>query len=305
MVTPTRTGRLQRDRVALTWVSAALPVAPFLRYTSFVRILLVNDDGILAPGLAALRAAVADLGEVTVVAPDSPQSAAGRSITLGAPIPCQRVHVGGEFWGIGVAGRPADCVKLAVRELMDHRPDLVLSGINAGANVGVNIFYSGTVAAAAEGALLGIPSLAFSLAGGGEMDFDRAAVLCRWVLDGLLAGRMSGGQLVNVNIPSLTGRPIAGVKIAPQSTAAITESYRRQDGPRGSLAFQLTDAYEHGPQEGLTDVAALGEGCITITPLQSDLTDYRRLAELQQVAWSKPPSHARAKKTPRRRRKSK
>lgn len=250
-----------------------------------MRILLTNDDGILAPGLAALREAVTDLGEVLVVAPDSPQSAAGRSITLHSPMVCQEVTVDGRFWGIGVGGRPADCVKLAIRELVGPRPDLLLSGINAGANVGVNIFYSGTVAAAAEGALMGIPSVAFSLETGGQLDFRHAARLCRQMLDGLLAGVLRPGELVNVNIPLLTpGRPV-GVKVVPQSAAAITENYTRTQGPDGQSVFRLQEHFEHGREEQENDVAALEEGYITVTPLKSDLTDRSRLGQLQAAKW--------------------
>jgi len=250
-----------------------------------MRVLLSNDDGILAPGLAALREAVEDLGAVTVVAPDGPQSAAGRSITLDAPVVCRRVHVDGGFWGIGVAGRPADCVKLAVRELMEDPPELVLAGINAGANVGVNVFYSGTVAAAAEGALLGIPAVAFSLAGGGEMDFRRAGRLCRWVLDALRREGMRPGELFNVNIPALSREVPRGVRVVPQSTAAIDESWRRQRDEQGRMLFRLEDFYEHGPQDGETDVVALAQGYVTITPLQADLTDHARLEELTRRTW--------------------
>ena len=253
-----------------------------------MRMLLVNDDGILAAGLAGLRDAVEDLGAATVVAPDSPQSAAGRSITLHAPISCRRVHVDGAFWGIGVAGSPADCVKLAVRKLMDSPPELVLAGINAGANVGVNVFYSGTVAAAAEGALFGIPSVAFSL-GGGEMDFRRAGRLCRWVLDGLLAKPLRAGELVNVNIPALGEARPRGVKVVPQSDAAITEQYVQVDDEEDPLTFRLTDYYEHGPQETETDVTALAGGFITITPLRCDLTDRDLLAELDARRWRNMP----------------
>jgi 5'-nucleotidase len=184
---------------------------------------------------------------------------------------------------MGVAGRPADCVKLAVRMLMDHRPDLVLAGINAGANVGVNVYYSGTVAAAAEGALLGIPSVAFSLSGGGEMDFDRAGALCRGVLERLLKLPMEAGELVNVNIPALGEGVPRGIKVVPQSTAAISESYTRQE-QEGKLIFQLTDEYEHGPQHAESDVTALGDGYITVTPLQSDMTNRTRLAQLGGLA---------------------
>ena len=242
-----------------------------------MRILLVNDDGILAPGISALRSAVADMGEVTVVAPETPQSAAGRSLTLHGPIACNHVHVDGKFYGISVAGRPVDCVKLAIRELMDARPDLVLAGINAGANVGINVFYSGTVAAAAEGALFGIPSVAFSLAGAGEMDFHRAGRLCREVLTGLLKTPIAPGELINVNIPALSQTTPHGVKVVPQGTTAISEKYLRKTDADGRMIFQLTDHFEHGPQEIETDVTALADGFITITPLMSDMTDHGRI----------------------------
>jgi len=257
-----------------------------------MRILLVNDDGIFAAGLAALWEAVSDLGEVTVVAPESPQSAAGRSITLHGPVHCQRVQVEGAFCGVGVAGRPADCVKLAVRELMEARPELVLAGINAGANVGINVFYSGTVAAAAEGALFGIPSVAFSLDAGRDApraDFQRAGRLCRWVLDGLIARPMPTGDLINVNVPALAGGGPRGVKVVPQSTSAISENYVRENGADGRISFQLTDEFDHGPQEGETDVTALAEGFITITPLHCDLTDRFRLAQVGRHHWKDMP----------------
>jgi 5'-nucleotidase len=257
-----------------------------------MRILLVNDDGILAAGLAALRQAVEDLGETVVVAPDSPQSASGRAITLHEPIRCRQVQVDGAFWGYGVAGRPADCVKLAVRQLMPAPPDLVLAGINAGANVGVNVFYSGTVQAAAEGALLGIPSVAFSLTrspGEPMAVYRRAARYCRWILQGLLAGPLRASNLISVNIPQLDPSGPRGVKVVPQSTAAISESYQREDGSEGEMLFRLTEHYEHGPQEAETDVTALADGFITVTPLHSDLTDRPGLSDLAARQWGNLP----------------
>jgi len=254
-----------------------------------MRILLTNDDGIFAPGLSALREAVADMGEVTVVAPDSPQSAVGRAITLGGPVVCEHVHVDDKYWGFAVGGRPADCVKIAIHELTDPPPGLVLSGINAGSNVGVNVFYSGTVSAAAEGALFGIPSVAFSMTVSDEMDFGRAGRLCRWVLDGLLSGGLAGGQLVTVNLPALSAEAPCGIKVVPQSTAAITEEYQRTTQPDGKELFELSDFYEHGPQDGETDVTALAEGYITVTPLHADLTDYGQLSQLQQCHWPDTP----------------
>ncbi len=255
-----------------------------------MRILLVNDDGIRAPGLLALHQAVSDLGEVTVVAPDSPQSAAGRSITLDVPVLCEEVRIAGCCSGIAVSGRPADCVKLAVRELMDTPPELVLAGINAGANVGVNVFYSGTVAAAAEGALFGIASVAFSLDDPREQDYARAGRLARWVLDGLLSARLDAGELVNVNIPALRRGEPRGVKVVAQGTAAITETYRRGRDEGGRLMFTLAEHYEHHRQDGETDVTVLADGYITVTPLHSDLTDLVHLRRLQGRRWGRAPA---------------
>jgi 5'-nucleotidase len=260
-----------------------------------VRILLSNDDGVLAPGLAALRRAVADLGEVVVVAPGDPQSAAGHAITLRRPLTVQPVGLGRgaeAFTALSIDGRPADCVRLAVRKLLAGPADLVLSGINAGANVGINVFYSGTVAAAAEGAMLHLPAVAFSAAlGGQEVDFDRVGRLCRWVLDRLRDWGLEPGHLVNVNVPVLgAGRP-RGVRVVPQSTAGVEDSYHRHDHPEGLEAYRLGDSFNFAPSGELVDAACLEEGYITITPLKVDMTDHERLADLTEAgkSWPAPP----------------
>jgi 5'-nucleotidase len=258
-----------------------------------VRILLSNDDGILAPGLAALRAAVADVGEIHVVAPDSPQSAAGHAITLQAPLTVQKVHVEGGaqggFLALSVDGRPADCVRLAIRKLLARPPDLVLAGINAGCNVGINVFYSGTVAAAAEAAMLGIPAVAFSADMTGEVNFARAATLCRWVLEHLLKWPLGRGDFLNVNIPSLgPGRP-AGVRVVPQSTAELTDDYHLQSDNEGREVYRLGDVYSFAATEHENDVVCLNEGYITVTPLQVDMTHHRRLADLARRKWEAMP----------------
>jgi 5'-nucleotidase len=255
-----------------------------------MRILLSNDDGILAPGLAALRRAVADLGDCLVVAPDSPQSAAGHSITVRAPLTVRQVRVedGPEpfFTGLCVDGRPADCVRLAVRKLLAAPVDLVLSGINAGANVGINVFYSGTVAAAAEAAMLGLPAVAFSAAVTADpVDFARIARLCRFVLDGLLAWGLSGGQLVNVNIPALTPGLPRGIRVVPQSTAGVEDFYHRQEHPQGLESYKLGDKFNFSPALGPTDVGCLEEGYITVTPLKVDMTDRAGLSALAEWTW--------------------
>jgi 5'-nucleotidase len=250
-----------------------------------MRILLTNDDGILAPGLAALHQAVADLGEIAVVAPESPQSAAGHAITVHSPLITQRVHVDNRFWGVSVDGRPADCVKLAFHELMDSPPDLVLSGINAGHNAGINVLYSGTVAAAAEGAMLGAAAVAFSLEVSDELDFARAGLYCRRVLETLLTGGLNPGELVSVNIPALRPGVPRGVRVARMSIAGVEEGYERRTDPRGRTYFWMSEKYglKESPED--SDVVAIHEGYIAVTPLQVDLTAETRLARLHKLDW--------------------
>lgn len=251
-----------------------------------MRILFTNDDGILAPGLAAMYKAMADMGEhVSIVAPLSPQSAAGHSITVHNPLITERVNVNNEFWGISVDGRPADCVKLAFYELMDAPPDLVLSGINAGANVGINVLYSGTVAAAAEGAMLGARGVAFSLTMGGTLDFERAGRYCRGVLQTLLAGGLAPGELINVNIPDLDRGEPRGVRIVRQSVVGVNEEYEPRVDPRGRKYFWMTEKYGFRDPPDDTDVAAIRAGYVSVTPLHVDLTATTRMAQLESLGW--------------------
>ncbi len=200
----------------------------------------------------------------------------------------QEVHVEAgdhSFTGLSVDGRPADCVRLAIRQLMTEPPDIVLAGINAGANIGVNVFYSGTVAAAAEAAMCGIPAVAFSAEMvGGQVDFATAARLCRWVLDNLLQEGLSGREVVNVNIPELgRGRP-AGVRVVRQSSADLEDEYQVAES-NGGQSFRLVEHYGFGPAAADTDVAALAEGHITVTPLQVDMTEHSRLESLALRQW--------------------
>ncbi|HEX4054958.1 MAG TPA: 5'/3'-nucleotidase SurE [Tepidisphaeraceae bacterium] len=248
-------------------------------------ILLTNDDGISAPGLVALYHELVELGEVWVVAPTSVQSAASHGITLSAPLLTSVVKIPDAFSGIAVDGRPADCVKLAVSQILPRRPDLVISGMNSGANVGINVIYSGTVAAAIEAAFLGLPSIAVSLHLRGDVttDYPRAAGLARKTIDQILKSHLSAGHVVSVNIPALKpGESPAGVKIVRQCTRPWVDTYERRRDPRGRDYFWNTSVFTLGPTDDDTDVAALRQGYITITPLQFDLTDHRQLKHLQQ-----------------------
>ena len=246
-----------------------------------MRILLSNDDGILAPGLAALREELAKLGEVHVVAPESPQSAAAHGITVGGPVTVRAVHVQSEFFGHAVAGRPADCVKLALMELLRNKPDLVVSGINDGANVGNNVLYSGTVAAAAEGALMGLPAIAVSVRQGVEMNFRRAAQLALPIIRQLLAGGLKGGELINLNLPDLTEGDPLGIRVVPMATRLTVDQFVRHTGPDGRDYYWLTGGkFRHTDDSCQSDVDALAHRCVAITPLQFDLTEYPLMSKL-------------------------
>lgn len=269
----------------------AFPRGPAMIDSPAMRILLSNDDGILAPGLASLRSSLSDLGEIIVVAPSTQQSAASHAITFGQPLTVQRVEVLGaeSFVGLSVDGMPADCVRLALRKLLDERPDLVVSGINAGANVGMHVFYSGTVAAAAEAAIGGIPAVAFSAKlADEELDFQRIAGYCRWVLDQLLMVGLGPRDIMNVNIPTLTPDGPKGVRVTPQSIADVEEHYESLGGADGVESYQLRH-YRFAAGSDENDVDWLDDGYITITPLQADRTDRIRLASLSDRDWPAPP----------------
>ena len=254
-----------------------------------MRILLTNDDGILAPGLAALYRELVSLGEVTVAAPDTVQSAAAHAITINAPLTANRVHVRGEFSGWSITGRPADCVKLAVDRLMEHQPELVVSGINDGANVSINVLYSGTVAAAAEGALLGFPAVAVSLERGKELDFAWAARIARGLIERAWGGALQPGQLLNINIPNLASGKPRGIKVAPQSIQRMDDRYARRDAPDGSIQYFLEGWFGEPDHTVEGDLNALVSGYVVITPLHFDLTAREQLARLASHDWGPVP----------------
>jgi 5'-nucleotidase len=248
-----------------------------------VRILLTNDDGIYAPGLRALRTELQKLGEVIVVAPATEQSAVGHSITLTRPLIVQEVlDEEGKLLGWAVEGRPADCVKLALLELLPDPPDLVVSGLNAGSNAGINVLYSGTVAAAIEGAFFRRTSIACSLeyTKVRPLDFGRAADLARRVIEQILAHRPKAGSLFNVNVPSPERGPVRGVRVLPQNVAPYLEQFDRRMDPRGRVYFWSKPEFSCPEPHPDTDVTALAEGYVTVTPLQFDLTHLALLQEM-------------------------
>jgi 5'-nucleotidase len=247
-------------------------------------ILQTNDDGIRAPGLLALYREIRGMGEVAVVAPEQVQSATGHGVTLSSPLLTERVRVENGFEGVSVDGRPADCVKLAVDQILGRRPDLVVSGMNAGANTGISVVYSGTVAAAIEAAFLGLPAVAVSLHlnGQGLEDYAWAAKWGAEVVRMIWERGIAGGQVVSVNIPALReGEEPAGVRVCRQCVRPWADTYERRKDPRGRDYYWNSSVFSLGNTEEDTDVAAVRDRWIAVTPLQFDLTNYGYLKEMQ------------------------
>ena len=243
-----------------------------------MKILLTNDDGIFAPGLAAIYKELVKLGDVTVVAPNECWSGASHSITIHQPLVCNKVDINGLFSGYSVQGSPADCVKLACMQLCEEQIDLVVAGINSGANAGINVYYSGTVAAAMEGAFLRIPSVALSLAREENMDYETAANYCANILGRLMP--VKAGEVMNVNIPLLSrGRP-KGVRVVPQSTEGFHERFISQKNEQGQTVFMLAGG-PHRFEDNDSDTTSLAEGYITITALSPGMTNHKKTSELK------------------------
>lgn len=245
-----------------------------------MHILLTNDDGIFAPGLAAIYKELVKTCEVTVVAPANSQSGSSHSITYKEPVVCNQININGLFTGFSVHGSPADCVKLACMQLCDKPIDLIVSGINNGANVGINVYYSGTVAAAIEAAFLKIPSVAMSLAAEEQMDYETAAGYCVKILEKILPRQ--AGDVININIPLLSKGKPKGVKVARQSTGGFDEYYIRQKNEHDQTVFQLASG-NHRHEDVPTDIIALVDGFITITALAADMTNHEKTNQLKKL----------------------
>ncbi|MBS1587874.1 MAG: 5'/3'-nucleotidase SurE [Bacteroidetes bacterium] len=239
-------------------------------------ILITNDDGITAPGICALVEAVKDLGQVIVVAPDSPQSGMGHAITIGTPLRLDKVD---EFEGIEswqCSGTPVDCVKLARDKILHRKPDICLSGINHGANHSINLIYSGTMSAAMEAAIEGIPSAGFSLLDFSfHADFTVAQKVVRSIANRMLNEKMPEHLLLNVNIPKLTEADFKGMKLCRQAYAKWEENFDHRVDPRGKAYYWMVGRFVNMDEGTDTDVQALEEGYASVVPVKFDLTDHQ------------------------------
>lgn len=244
-------------------------------------ILVVNDDGITAPGICALVDAVKPLGEVVVVAPDSPQSGMGHAITINRPLRLTRVDIFGEIPGYQCSGTPADCVKIAVDKVMHRHPDLCVSGINHGSNSSINVLYSGTMSAAVEASIEGIPAVGFSLLDHHQdADFSASKYFARIISEQILTNGLAEASLLNVNIPKLPAEMIKGIKICRQAIAKWEEEYLQRKDPYGRDYYWLTGNFINSDHGTDTDEWALANAYVSVVPVQYDLTAHHGIAHI-------------------------
>lgn len=250
-------------------------------------ILVSNDDGFDAPGIQALAASLRRIAEVVVVAPATQQSAVGHAITVQMPLRARRFQLTKQYQGWAVEGTPADSVKLAVLSLLDRRPDLVVSGINHGMNSSINVIYSGTVSAATEGAVLGIPAIAMSLATHSQKaDLSVAAEFARKIAALVLKKGLPAGTLLNVNVPNVPKEKIAGVAWTRQGRSTWDDGFEERRDPSGRAYYWLVGTYVWDTDPEADDYA-LQRNMISVSPLHFNLTDDSLFAELKS-SWTLP-----------------
>lgn len=250
-----------------------------------MRILLSNDDGIHAAGISALYRALVGLGEIIVAAPDSQMSAVGHAITISDPIKVAEFKGAEGFRGYAIGGTPADCVKLAVEALLDSPPDLVISGVNLGPNAGISVIYSGTVSAATEGTILGIPSMAVSLNTFTDPIWETGAKVARVMAEKIISNGLPRDTLLNVNVPNLPFERLNGYQMTKMGRSKFNEVFHRRTDPRGNVYYWMDGEMELAPGQTGTDVQALDLGCVSVTPLCFDLTHHEALESFRKT-WT-------------------
>ena len=245
-------------------------------------ILVTNDDGITAPGIRMLIEVMNTIGDVVVVAPDSPQSGMGHAITINSTLYCTEITVDdGPQKEYQCSGTHADCVKLAIRELLDRKPDLCVSGINHGSNSSINVIYSGTMSAAIEAGIEGVPAIGFSLLDfRWSADFSPLKPFIKKIVNNALAHKIPSDVVLNVNFPLLPQEEIKGIKICRQAKAHWVEKFDKRQSPMGRDYYWLTGEFINEDRGDDTDEAALDKGYISIVPTQFDLTAHHAIQQL-------------------------
>lgn len=246
-------------------------------------ILVTNDDGITAPGISALIEVVKTIGDVVVVAPDKPQSGMGHAITINATLRINKVNIYGVKEEYSCTGTPVDCVKIAINKILKRKPDLVVSGINHGSNMSINVIYSGTMSAAVEGAIEGVPSIGFSLMNESiDADFTASKKIVKTIVNQVLKNGLPKGVCLNVNIPKVKYEMLKGIKVCRQAKANWIEELDERKDPSGKTYFWLTgrfDNYDKGKTD--TDVWALENLHVSVVPTQFDMTAHDSIKVLE------------------------
>ena len=239
-----------------------------------MKILVSNDDGIGSVGLFKLVEELNKIGEVTIVAPSTEQSAVGHSITMQIPLRVKKYFVNNKFFGYAVDGTPADCIKMGIKNIMKEKPDIVISGINNGSNAAINVIYSGTVSAAREAAIMDVPSFAISVASHTPKQFDYAAKFAAKMAKLVCEKKIKKGTLLNINVPDLPESEIKGVRLTKQGNSRWNDFYEERIDPYGVEYYWLTGEMDFNDSELDRDAFALHNGYVTVTPIHFDLTDY-------------------------------
>jgi len=245
-------------------------------------ILVTNDDGITAPGIRTLIKVMKSIGDIIVVAPDSPQSGMGHAITVDSTLHCDKVSKdNAEFLEYSCSGTPADCVKLAVQEILDRKPDLCVSGINHGSNSSINVIYSGTMSAAIEAGIEGIPAIGFSLLDyNWEADFSQIEGHVKTIVQNVLRNGLSKGIVLNVNFPKLKKEDIKGIKICRQAKGNWVEEFDKRKSPMGREYYWLSGQFVNLDKGEDTDIWALENGYVSLVPCHFDLTAHHTIQDL-------------------------
>jgi len=245
-------------------------------------ILVTNDDGITAPGIRALISVMNELGDVVVVAPDSPQSAMGHAITINSTLHCDSIKIDdGPQIEYSCSGTPADCVKMGVNEILKRKPDICVSGINHGSNSSINVIYSGTMSAAIEASIEGIPSIGFSLLDyKWNADFESIKSFIKKITIEAMKQGIPKGNALNVNFPKLKEGDIKGIKICRQAKAHWIEKFDKRKSPQGKEYYWLTGEFINQDDGKDTDEWALKNGFISVVPVKFDMTDHSNIKEL-------------------------
>jgi 5'-nucleotidase len=251
-------------------------------------ILVTNDDGVSAPGIQALITVMAEIGDVIVVAPDKPQSAMGHAITINSTLYLNKISKEGDsIITYSCSGTPVDCVKLAVNEILKQKPDLCVSGINHGSNSSINVIYSGTMSAAVEAGIEGIPAIGFSLSDyDWNADFEPIQSYVKKICLEVLENGLTEGVILNVNFPKLKKESIKGIKICRQAKALWMEKFDKRKTPQGKDYYWLAGEFVNLDKGEDTDEWALDNGYVSIVPVQFDLTAYHSMQQLNNWKWN-------------------